>query len=101
MAKVAPRRFRVTLKPILKSLDQPPLSFVDITNRNELSLFFSAKKRWHSCASPFGLPQETSPPPPESVWRFMGHQILLVLEFHLAAVAPLLCKRIAECILAY
>jgi hypothetical protein len=28
---------------------------------------FPAKKRWHSCAPPFGLPWYSPPPPPESV----------------------------------
>ena len=48
-------------------LDQPPLSFVDITNRNNLSFLYKpAKKRYQSIAprmvslkAPISLPQRT------------------------------------------
>ena len=47
-------------------LDQPPLSFVDINNRNNLSFLYKpAKKRYQSIAPPYGFLKGAHLPPPE------------------------------------
>ena len=55
---------------ILKTLDQPPLSFVTVCwQQTEMSFLFfrPVKKGWHSSTPPLGLPRD-SPPLPHSLY---------------------------------